>query len=170
MPTLRLQVDNSKPPIPVVEPSGGVVLIERPRLICDVGLPGRLLPLAGIIDVGAPLTIIPQDAWSTLREGTDFEWLAFAPGTSPPAANILGRNFTYRIARFLGPVDLMDRVTQISRPNVIAQFATGNPTAGPGRFLPPVVIGLWGGVLEGGRLHVDRDSATGRLTGELAFP
>jgi hypothetical protein len=170
MPTLQLRVNNWNSPIPVVDPGGAVIPIELPRLICSVGLPGLLIPRNGIIDVGSPLTIVPQDIWTGLREGTDFEWLPFAPGTVPPPATILGRTFTYRIARFLGPVDLMDPATLIARPNVIAQFASGNPASKPTQVAPLIVIGLSGGVLEGGRLHIDRDPTTGRLTGELAFP
>jgi hypothetical protein len=170
MPTVSLRVASWGAPIPVIGAGGAAIPVDRPRLICLVGLPGHLTPLDAVIDTGSPLTIVPQPVWSLLREGTDFEWLPFAPGTVPPPANILGRSFTYQIARFLGPVDLMDYTTLVPRPGVIAQFAAGNPTGSPTRAGALVVIGLWGGVLEGCRIHIGRDPATGRLTGGLEFP
>jgi hypothetical protein len=51
---------------------------------------------------------------------------------------------------------------------VIAQFAIGaRPNA---RGTPPVLIGLWGGLLEGAHIGIERDPHTGRARGELLVP
>jgi hypothetical protein len=79
--------------------------------------------------------------------------------------------YTFQLVRFLAPVVLMDYVTTVHRPDVIAAFAAGNPRVRPGQqSLPPVYIGLWGGLLEGGRLAIGRDPVGGQVTGELEFP
>jgi hypothetical protein len=54
---------------------------------------------------------------------------------------------------------------------VIAQFADGKPPARPGvKAVPPIYVGVWGGLLEGGQPRIDRNPATDGVTGELAFP
>lgn len=65
----------------------------------------------------------------------------------------------------------MDYSTEVERPNVVAAFAAGNPPAHRTRkALPPVIVGLWGGLLEGSRIAVGRDPTSGHLTGSLEFP
>lgn len=81
-----------------------------------------------------------------------------------------GWQFDFHIARFLVPLALLDSglTTRVPRAGVVAKFAVGDP---PGwRSLPPVLLGLWGGLLEGGRIGIDRDPHTSRATGELVLP
>jgi hypothetical protein len=109
--------------------------------------------------------------WTRLRPGIDFEWLPFAAGFHPPIGRTAGWQFSFEMARFLVPLGLMDYSTRVDRPDVIAQFAANDPPAPPGRkSLPPILLGLWGGALEGGRILVDRDPATGSVRGALEFP
>jgi hypothetical protein len=170
MPTLRLDTGNWGPTLPVVTPQGPVRPVYRPRLYGLLRVPGWLAPLDAVIDTGAPLTCFPEDVWGRFHEGTDFEWLPFAPGVRPPVGQYLRWQFTFRMARFLVPLGLMDYVTAVDRPDVIAQFAVGNPVArGPGKAPPPILIGLWGGLIEGCDLRITRTPA-GQVAGELVFP
>jgi hypothetical protein len=168
MPVLRLSTLERPFPHPVLDAAGKPVSVARPQLQCLVRLPGSLLPQDGIIDTGAPLTTVPERLWSGLQAGTDYEWLTFPPGTPLPAGVMARWRYTFRLARFLAPVTLMDYATAVDRPDVVAAFADGNPPAA-GRGLPPVVVGLWGGLLEGGAVAVDRTPG-GRVAGELRFP
>ncbi|MCI0705657.1 MAG: hypothetical protein L0241_31745 [Planctomycetia bacterium] len=171
MPTIRLVTGQWANPLDVDLPAGGSLSIPQPQFRCLLRLPNQVLPKDAIIDTGAPLTCIPQDIWDSLRVGVDYEWLPFAAGMQPPSARIAGWQFTFRIARFLVPVSLLDYSTEVERPDVICQFADGNPPSYAGRkSLPPIIIGLWGGLLEGGKIGVERDPSSGRVNGELAFP
>ncbi|MBA4065174.1 MAG: hypothetical protein C0501_15955 [Isosphaera sp.] len=167
MPVIRLAVRYLTDLAPH-DPSGNPVPVPRPQLRCLVKLPGALLPQDGVIDTGAPLTTVPEDLWRPLQAGTDYEWLIFPPGTPTPVGVMAHWRYTFRLARFLAPVTLIDYATAVDRPGVVAAFADSNPPAA-GRGLPPVVVGLWGGLLEGGAVAVDRTPG-GRVAGELRFP
>jgi hypothetical protein len=168
MPVIRLTTFNRPLHAPVSDPNGNLVSILRPQFRCLVRLPGSLLPQDGVLDTGAPLTCVPERLWSGLRDGTDFEWLSFAPGTPLPTGLMGNWTYTFRLARFLAPVVLMDYTTAVDRLDVIAALATGNPPP-QGQALPPIVIGLWGGLLEGGKVAVGR-TAAGSVAGELDLP
>ena len=84
---------------------------------------------------------------------------------------MVGWQFSFQMARFLVPVSLLDYTTEVLRPDVIAAFTAGNPPVAPGvKGLPEVIIGLWGGLLEGGKIGIERDTATGRVIGEITYP
>lgn len=169
MPTLPLRDYRLGPDLLVSDGASGTLRVPRTRLHCLLEVPGWLLPCEAVIDTGAPLCIFPESVWLHFQPGLDYELLPFV-GANPPAVRIASWQFTFRLARFLVPLALCDvgLTTRVERPNVIAQFANGDP---PGwRSTPPVVIGLWGGLLEGGRIGIDRDPHTGRATGELVFP
>jgi hypothetical protein len=171
MPTIQLTTATWVLPSIVTDPRGNPISVFRPQLRCLVRLPGAILPQDGVIDTGAPHTCLPERLWSGLREGTDFEWLSFPQGARQPTGVIGGWRYTYQLARFLVPISLMDYTTVIDRPDVIAAFATGNPpSAQTQQSLPPIIIGLWGGLLEGGKVGIERDPSSGRVNGELAFP
>lgn len=75
------------------------------------------------------------------------------------------------MARFLVPLVLTDYGTRVARSDVIAQFVTGILRDDPQRVPSlPIILGLWGGVLEGGRVAIDRDPATGSVAGAVEFP
>jgi hypothetical protein len=64
----------------------------------------------------------------------------------------------------------MDYATEVQMANVIAAFADTDPPAPRTRLTPPpIIIGLWGGLLEGGRIALDR-TVTGQVSGELLLP
>lgn len=168
MPTIRLAVSFVGPMMPVTLPVGGRLDVPRARFHCLVQVPQALMPFDAVIDTGAPLSCFPNAVWRQFVEGVDYEWLPFAGGT-PPSGRVVGWLFNFRMARFLRPLAMMDYTTALDRPNVIAQFADSDP---PRRAnAPPVlIIGLWGGILEGGRIVIDRDPRSGHVTGSLEFP
>lgn len=169
MPVVRLAVITVARPSAVILPAGGTLDIPKVQLRCVLDLPGPAGTVNGVIDTGASLTFVPEDVWQKLRPGVDFEWLPFTPGSAPPAGQFVNWSFSFRMARFLAPVAVMDYTTDVERADVIAAFASGNPPVA-GQQTPSVILGLWGGLLEGSRLHLDRDPATGRVVGELAYP
>lgn len=169
MPVVRLFVVDIARPSAVVLPGGRTLDVPKYQFRCVLDLPGPPGPVDGVIDTGASLTFVPEDIWRHLRPGIDFEWLPFVPGAAPPTGQFVGWSFAFRMARFLAPVAVMDYSTDVERADVIAAFADGNPPVG-GQQTPPVVVGLWGGLLDGSRLHLDRDPATGRPAGTLAYP
>jgi hypothetical protein len=137
---------------------------------CLVRLPNFLLPQDGIIDTGAPHIIFPRALWTRFRQGIDFEWLPLAPGLNTPSGRVGRWQFTFQMARFFGTLAVMDYTTEIERPEVIAAFADTDPPAAPTRQAPPpIVIGLWGGLLEGGRIGIGR-MPNGQVSGEIEFP
>jgi hypothetical protein len=134
-------------------------------------MPGFLLPRDAIIDTGAPLIIFPAAIWGRFQPGLDYEFLPFA-GPTPAPGRVGGWQFGFQIARFLVPLAVMDTglSTRIDRPGVSAAFASSDPPAPLGRkALPPVIVGLWGGILEDGRIGVARDPARG-VSGEIQYP
>jgi hypothetical protein len=133
-------------------------------------LPGVPGIQEAVVDTGAPLTIIPYSLVKRLREGTDFEWLPLTAGARPRFGRVLGWQFSFQVARFLLPLTLTDYTTRIDRAGVIAQFATTDPPAARGRSTHPIILGLWGGVLEGGRVAIDCDPATSSVVGAIEFP
>ena len=168
MPTIPLRDYHLGPDLRVSDSAGGTLGIPRTRLQCLLEVPGFAIPRDAVIDTGAPLIIFPERVWGQFQEGTDYELLPFV--VAPPRARVLAWQFDYHVARLLVPLALLDvrLTTRVERVGVVAQFAIGDP---PGwRSTPPVVVGLWGGLLEGGRIGIGRDPQTGRATGELAFP
>jgi hypothetical protein len=168
---LPLTVGTHGADIPVHDLAGGVINVPRPQFRCLLEIPGFLLPRDAVIDTGAPLIIFPAAIWGRFHPGVDYEVLPFA-GPHPPPGRVGGWQFHFQIARFLAPITLMDTglSVRVPRSGVMAAFAAGDPPAPPGRkALPPVIVGLWGGVLEDGRIAVSRTPA-GTVSGELQYP
>ncbi len=169
VPTVRLSVQHLRPAMMLTPPVGATIDVPSVQFRCLVRLPNFILPQDAIVDTGAPHIIFPLALWTRFREGIDFEWLPFSPGVQSPVAQLTRWQFSFQMARFLAPLALMDYTTEIELPDVIAAFAHTDPPAPlTRRAPPPIIIGLWGGVLEGGRIAVERTPA-GRVSGELAF-
>ena len=165
MPQISLQTYQLGADLPAEEPSGRPLLVPRLQFRCWVRLPNMTMPRDGLVDTGSPLSWFPEDIWKSFRPGIDFEWLPFEAGYVPPRAHTAGWTFTFRMARMLQPIALLDTATELERPGVIVQFADGNPPSS--KRLPLLVLGLWGGVLEGTNLRLTRDAATGHTLGTL---
>jgi hypothetical protein len=126
------------------------------------------MPRDGIIDTGSPFTWLPEAIWSRFQPGVDYEDLPFEAGYAVPRGQTAGWNFTFRMVRMLQPITLFDIHTELIRDRVIVQLADGNPPLPPGSNKPAVVvIGLWGGLLEGTSLRVSADPHSGQLAGTL---
>jgi hypothetical protein len=151
--------------------AAGPPAVPRVQLRTLLRIPGALFPRDAIIDTGAPLIFFPEEIWKPLQEGIDFEWVPLDPAVSSPTARVTDWTFDFRMARFLAPLALLDYSIEVERPDIVAAFAVGNPPAYASRkSLPPVIVGLWGGLLEGGKIAVGRDPASGHVTGSLEFP
>src|SRR5262245_25167840 len=170
MPQLPLTSYHHGPPMPVDDPAGGRRLIPRLQFRCLVRLPGTLLPRDGIIDTGSPFTWFPEAIWRGWRSGVDFEELPFEVGYAAPRGQSAGWTFTFRMARMLQPVVLFNlhAATELERHRVIVHLADGTPPLPHGSKQPArVVLGLWGGVLEGASLRISTDAGTGYALGAL---
>jgi hypothetical protein len=158
--------------MPVDDPAVGRRLIPRLQFRCLVRLPGTFLPRDGIIDTGSPFTWFPEAIWNGFQPGVDFEELPFESSYTPPRGQSAGWTFAFRMARMLQPLVLFNlhSATELERHGVIVQLAAGNPPIPPGSKQPArVVIGLWGGVLEGTNLRVSTDAGTGHALGSLEW-
>ena len=103
MPTIRLTAYSVGPLLALAHPPGARP-VPRVQLRCLLRVPGTPIPRDAILDTGAPLTCFPERIWQPFREGVDFEWCPFAPGVQPPAGQMAGWRFTFRMARFLVPL------------------------------------------------------------------
>jgi hypothetical protein len=170
MPTVRLATFALGPALQLTGPTGPPA-VPRVQLRALLRVPEAMFPRDAVIDTGAPFICFPEQVWSSFREGVDFEWCPFDPSFRVPSARLTDWTFDFKIARLLVPLALLDYAAEVERPDVIAAFATGNPPAYATRkSVPPVIVGLWGGLLEGGTIAVGRDPASGHVTGALAFP
>jgi hypothetical protein len=170
MPEIHLSTFGTRATMPVRDPTGTPLLLPRIQLRCLVRLPNLTMPRDGIIDTGSPFTWFPEAIWRHFQPGVDYEELPFEPGYTAPRGQTAGWNFTFRMARMLQPIGLHDLSTELERHGVIAQFANGNPPIPPGSQRPAVVvIGLWGGLLEGTSLRIATDATTGHLAAALEW-
>lgn len=171
MPSIKLSTFFPGSSLPVVLPSGNL-LIPRPRFRCLIQLATTFAPRDGIIDTGSPLTWFPEAIWSQFQENRDFEWLPYQLGYASPSAIAAGWTFTFRMARLLQPISLFNIRSkhELIRDRIIVQFADGNPPSPVGSKRPPrVVIGLWGGLLEGTSIRMSTDATTGHTIGNLEW-
>ena len=172
MPTLPLTTYTAASPLRVNEPTGAPLAIPLPQFRCLARIAGVFLPRDAIIDTGSPLSWMPEGIWKRLSEGSDYEVLPWASGFVAPPGRTAGWNFTFRIARLLRPLALFNMTsnTELVRDRVIVQLTDGNPPAFARSNNPlRVVIGLWGGILEGTSLRIATDAATGHVAGALEW-
>ncbi len=166
MPTLPLSTYYPPVSLRVDEPSGTPLAIRLPQFRCLARIAGVFLPRDAIIDTGSPLSWMPEGIWKRLSEGSDYEVLPWASGFVPPPGRTAGWNFTFRIARLLRPLALFNMTsnTELARDRVIVQLTDGDPPAFARSNNPlRLVIGLWGGILEGTSLRITGHPVTGAL-------
>lgn len=170
MPEIRLSTPAVWATLPVRNANGVRLSLPRAQFRCLVRLPNLTMPRDGIIDTGSPFTWMPEAIWQHFRPGIDFEELPFEPGYTVPRGQTAGWNFTFRFVRMLQPIGLYDFQTELTRDNAIVQFTDGNPPSLARSNAPAVVvIGLWGGLLEGTSLRIATDAATGHVAGALEW-
>jgi hypothetical protein len=115
-------------------------------------------PCDCIIDIGAPLTVIPRLHWR--RFASDIEWLTTVPGSAQSwVTNVYGRtggNAPCRIGRVeVVAVDVFQPSLTLASVPVIALFEQQLPVD------DRILIGLHASILQRRRLHVDPDAAEG---------
>lgn len=114
----------------------------------------RVPPIPGakraILDTGAPLSHFPHQVWANefnWREGRDFHVLPVA-GNPPLVGQTLGFRYSFRLVRLRVPVVLAGRDLTAPRLQVDSLVTQLAEPGGP----PFILLGLWGGVLDGRRL------------------
>jgi hypothetical protein len=108
--------------------------------------PDERRPRRTILDTGAPLTIFPKDLWQSFAD--EIVRLPFV-GEQGQIGRAGGRQFSYFLGRvWVGVTDPFDR--RLPAVPVLAQFREDAIPAG--EPLPPILLGLWGGILEGRQL------------------
>jgi hypothetical protein len=157
-----------------IDEQGEFQLLPRLRLVCDILVgkepqaPGpagrarydpttdRRQNFPALLDTGAPLTVFPRHAWEAFED--QITWLrlnpdevaARPPDQRTPTTSVFGSRFPYRLGRvWIGAFDREGRL--LPAVPVIAQFR--DDVVQPGQPLPLLLLGLWGGILEGRRLE-----------------
>jgi hypothetical protein len=131
-------------------PQPGLARVPLRRLTCYLRVP--LVPGAqrAVIDTGAALSYFPHQVWANdfrWREGRDFDTLPVA-GNPPLVGQTLGFRYSFRLVRLRVPVTLAGRDLTAPRLQVDSLVTQLAEPGGP----PVVLLGLWGGVLDGRRL------------------
>ncbi len=96
-----------------------------------------------ILDTGAPLSVFPKHQWQ--RFASEIVRLPFV-GERTPVGRVGGREFSYFLGRvWVSCTDPFER--HLPAVPVLAQFREDDIPAG--EPLPPILLGLYGGILEG---------------------
>jgi hypothetical protein len=96
-----------------------------------------------ILDTGAPLSIFPKQRWQSFA--SEIVRLPFV-GERAPVGRVGGRQFSYFLGRvWINCTDPFER--HLPAVPVLAQFREDDIPAG--ERLPPILLGLSGGILEG---------------------
>jgi hypothetical protein len=135
---------------PLATPLPDLRRIPLRRLTCFLRVP----PISGakraIIDTGAPLSLFPHQVWAGdfgWREGRDFDVLPVA-GNPPLIGQALSYRYAFRLARLRVTITLAGRGLSGPRLQVDSLVTQLAEPGGP----PFILLGLWGGVLDGRRL------------------
>jgi hypothetical protein len=138
------------------------------RLSCALLVPQLRGTFEAVIDTGAPLTIFPHQFWHRdfgWQVGRDFDELSVAGIGTALQGQVLGHQFTCKLARLRFPIELVgshlagDRLRLDS---LVCQLA--DPSA-----LSFIILGLWGGAFTGRRLVVESQPNSDELQARLEF-
>ena len=157
MPRIELVTQPMTPPgttvngdWPLAAPSRGLRRIPLRRLTCFLRVPPIPGAKRAIIDTGAPLTYFPHQVWANefnWREGRDFDILPVV-GNPPLVGQTLSSLYAFRLARLRVPIFLAGRDLTGPRLQIDSLVTQLCEPGGP----PVILLGLWGGVLDGRRL------------------
>ncbi len=157
MAVIRLRTENvalSAPPIRFLDEQGQErqvpLLRVRTRIWIGKDPPpsSRAQPLtySATLDTGAPVTVIPKRVWQDFA--SEIGRLRIV-GSQPAVGRVGGRHFSYFLGRvWVGVIDMFDR--RLPAVPVPAQFREDDIPLGEPQ--PPILLGLWGGILEGRHL------------------
>jgi hypothetical protein len=130
----------------------GPLTVPHTRLTALLYLADSHKPCDGLVDVGAPLSIVPESIWREFA--ADIEWLAVPPHAETRSwirtvSGYTGGSIPCRLGRV--SVRFFDlHGALLPATPIVAKFASDNGTL-PRRLL----LGLWGGILSGRKLVVD---------------
>jgi hypothetical protein len=139
----------------VVDSQGPLPLFHK-RLKSLVLVGSSSTPRDGLMDTGSPLTIFPERIWKNHRQ--EIEWFTTPPSSTLKSwwssiSGVTGGAVPCELGRI--SLTVIDLSGNTLRPiPVVAKFAQDN-----GLLPNRVILGLWGGILEGRRLMLD-SSAT----------
>ncbi len=157
MPRVRLQIKpaTDRPSRSFIERDGHILPLHEFRLTTRIRLgmpPGRGVPdrrsamKEAIVDTGAPISIFPRSVW--LGFANEIEKLSLLGlGSESPVIALGGSRFPFRLGRIV--ITVYDGESRyLSATPILALFVDEPLGSRP----PPVLLGLWRGVLEGRRL------------------
>jgi hypothetical protein len=174
VPSLELFVD---PPRRFVPPDGNYVLdppipglsrVLVRHLYCSLRVPPVPGAYEAVLDTGAPLTIFPRSLWDhqfRWQAGRDYDELSVAGIGTTLRGQVLGYNYSFRLARLRVPVELAGRDPRGARLRLDALVCQLADTGGP----PFILLGLWGGAFSGRRLAVEPQPNSDDLIAQLEF-
>ena len=141
--------------VPLLQLHAGI-RIGKQR-VPSAGKPRRILN--AILDTGAPLTIFPKPYWQEFA--SQIVRLPLV-GNQPTIGRVGGRTFTYFLGRvWVSAFDTFGR--ELPPVPVVAQFREDDIP--PGQQVPQILLGLWGGILEG--RHLTRWPTTERYDPDI---
>jgi hypothetical protein len=150
------------PPLP------GLNRVLLRRLYCWLRVPPVPGAKIAYLDTGAPLTVFPHQIWKNdfnWQPGRDFDELSVAGLSGPLLGQILGHQFTCKLARLRVPIDLAGRDPKGDRlwlGSLVCLLADpGSPAF--------IILGLWGGAFTGRRLTVETKPNSDDLQERLEF-
>ncbi len=153
MVAIRLRTVDVTPtgnPVRLLDPQGGEQTVPLLRLLMTVAFgkdppstaADKRIQFAAILDTGAPLTVIPKRFWQ--RFSSEITRLQVVSGP-PLIARVGGRQFSYFYGRvWMSAFDLFGR--RLPAVPVLAQFREDDIP--PGEPQPPILLGVWGGILD----------------------
>lgn len=174
MPTLELYVKEVR--VAKIAPHGffqlkstfdGLNRVLLRRLTCLLRSAGGQGIWEAIIDPGSPLTLLPYSVWSekfNWQPGIDYDELEVDNADTPLTGKVRGHTFSFKLARLRVPIELIGK--DLTGPRIrVESLIVQLLDAGP----PYILIGLWGGALEGKRLSFNRLPQSDELAAKLDF-
>jgi hypothetical protein len=158
MPKIRLSLF-SRERQPVILPDQSLLSLEFFRLIALLRIGSTPAIYDGLMDSGAPLTVVPERIWRPFE--SEIEWLTFPTNTTPSSlwtevAGVTGGTVKCQLGRIsMVALDLQGR--ELAPVQVIAKFAED------GTLFPRILVGLHVSILQGRRFTVDVDCVEGWL-------
>jgi hypothetical protein len=134
-----LDEQNREQVVPLLRLRAAILIGKDP----PASSPDRRPDYSAVLDTGSPLTVFPKWAW---REFASQVVRLQLVGEQAPVGRAGGRQFRYFLGRvWVGAFDPFDR--RLPAVPVLAQFREDDIPAGEPR--PPILLGLWGGILDG---------------------
>ncbi len=158
MPQIRLSLF-SRERQTVVLPDQSLLSLSFLRLTSLLRIGNNSTIYDGLVDSGAPLTVVPERIWRTFEK--EIEWFSFPANTTPSnlwteVAGVTGGTVKCRLGRIsMVALDLQGK--ELAPVPVIAKFAED------GTLFPRILVGLHVSILQDRRFILDVDGLEGWL-------